>query len=116
MAQYTIKLVVDGKNINTVKKQVAAAFPDQSSSVQKIGDASSRNARLDDARDAVQDAAQTVQELHDEMQDWYDNMPENFQNGDKGSEVQEEAEALEQLKDELEGIDFDRASNFPGMY
>lgn len=38
--------------------------------------------------------------LRDELQEWYDNLPENFQNGDKGSEVQEAIDQLEAFCDD----------------
>lgn len=116
MANYRVVLTVSDKRLDAVKKQIAQHFPNEAASVAKLGDSSSRQSRLDEAKQMVEDAVCIVEELQQEMQDWYDNMPENFQNGDKGSEVEEEAQNLESLKDELEGIDWDSASNFPGMY
>lgn len=45
--------------------------------------------------DAVSAAFSQIEELKDELQSWYDNLPENFQNGDKGSQLQEAIDALE---------------------
>jgi len=45
--------------------------------------------------DAVSTAFCQIEELKDEIQSWYDNLPENFQNGDKGSQLQEAIDALE---------------------
>lgn len=116
MPKYRIVIEVDGKNINTIQKQMEATFPQQAVRVAKMGDGNSRQARLDEASVMVEDAAQIVSELHDEMQEWYDSIPENLQQGEKANEVEEEREALETLKDELEGVDFTSASNFPGMF
>ena len=46
---------------------------------------------------AVSDACSELESLAGEMRDWYDNMPENFQNGDKGSMVDECANSLENV-------------------
>lgn len=47
--------------------------------------------------DLVSDAFSEIESLAGEMQEWYDNMPENFQQGDKGSEVEEAKDALENI-------------------
>ena len=57
-----------------------------------------------------------VESLKDELQDWYDNLPENFQNGDKGSELQEAIEALDSLYQELDDISGFGEISFPTMY
>jgi len=56
-----------------------------------------------------------VEELKDELQGWFDNLPEQFQSGDKGSELEEAIQQLEELKDGLESLDFSSVV-FPGMY
>lgn len=48
--------------------------------------------------DLVGGAFSDIEELANEMQEWYDNMPENFQDGDKGSEVQEAQDALSNIQ------------------
>ena len=47
-------------------------------------------------------AVDTISELRDELESWYDNLPENFQNGDKGSALQEAMDAL----DDAQSSDF----------
>lgn len=47
--------------------------------------------------DLVSDAFDIFEELNDELQNWYDNLPENFQNGDKGSQIQEATDVLSNL-------------------
>jgi len=83
--------------------------------VEKMKTAQSRPDRLAEAESMMQDAIGIVQELQQEMQDWYDNMPENLQGGGKGDEVQEAADNLQQLNNDLESIDFSSIS-FPGMF
>lgn len=39
--------------------------------------------------DAVENGVSELTQLRDELQDWYDNLPENFQSGDKGSQLEE---------------------------
>lgn len=51
---------------------------------------------------AVADALESLHGLGEELQEWYDNMPENFQNGSKGEEVSEAADAIEQLADSID--------------
>ncbi len=48
--------------------------------------------------DLVADAFSEFESLASEMQDWYDNLPESFQNGDKGSQLQDAQSALEDLQ------------------
>lgn len=47
--------------------------------------------------DLVGGAFSDLEELANEMQEWYDNMPENFQNGDRGSEVQDTQDTLSNI-------------------
>jgi hypothetical protein len=47
----------------------------------------------------VSDAFSELESLKDELQDWYDNLPESFQNGDKGSELQDAVSNLENLSE-----------------
>jgi len=46
---------------------------------------------------AVQEAFADAEGLRDELQEWYDNLPENFQNGDKGDQLQSAIDALESV-------------------
>lgn len=47
--------------------------------------------------DLVSDAFGMIEGLGNEMREWYDNMPEGFQNTDKGSQVSEVADTLEEM-------------------
>lgn len=50
--------------------------------------------------DAVGNAFSEMESIKDELQEWYDNLPENFQNGDKGSQIQEAVDTLERALDQ----------------
>lgn len=45
---------------------------------------------------SVSDAFAAIEDLRDELQEWYDNLPENFRNGDKGSQLYDAIYNLEQ--------------------
>lgn len=49
--------------------------------------------------DAVSSACTDLTDLGQELRDWYDNLPENLQNGDKGSTLDEGASALESISE-----------------
>lgn len=116
MANYKISITVTGNNIQTVRKQVLAAFgQDVSAQVEKIERATSRPERLSEAEGMVDDAKNVVIELKDEMQEWLDNMPESLQGGSKADEIQEAIDALEELESNLDGADFSSVT-FPGMF
>jgi len=85
-------------------------------SVVKLNRPDTRAARLQEVQRQIEDVMSEVESLHDEMQEWYDNMPENLQDGDKGNAVQECADQLENIKDqmqtaldEMDGVDFPSA-------
>lgn len=77
---------------------------------------SSRSSRLGEAESQISEAKSTAEELKDECQEWYDNLPENFQNGDKGSQLQECIDALDSLIQNLEEAEGNCSVDFPGMY
>lgn len=45
---------------------------------------------------AVEGARSVAEELRDELQDWLDNLPENLQDGQKGQDLQEAIDYLEE--------------------
>lgn len=49
--------------------------------------------------DAISDGCSVLEELGGEMENWYDSIPENLQNGDKASAVQECQEAMQEAGD-----------------
>jgi hypothetical protein len=50
----------------------------------------------------IEEGLSELQSLGEEMRSWHDGMPENFQNGDKGSQVDEAASTLENLATEVD--------------
>jgi hypothetical protein len=48
--------------------------------------------------DAISNAEGEAESLKDELQEWFDNLPENFQQGDKGSQLEEAVSALESVQ------------------
>jgi Asp-tRNA(Asn)/Glu-tRNA(Gln) amidotransferase A subunit family amidase len=68
---------------------------------------------------AVEEARSMCEELLDELQNWYDNMPEQFQNGEKGSQLEEAIRQLEEAAEELgevDDLDYPEIHNFPIEY
>ncbi len=49
--------------------------------------------------DLVGDAFGEFDSLKDELNDWHDNLPESFQNGDKGSQLQDAISLLDNLSE-----------------
>lgn len=77
---------------------------------------SSRASRLGEAEGMISNAKGVAEELRDECQEWYDNLPENFQDGDKGSQLQECIDTLDSLIQSLEEAEGNCGAEFPGMY
>lgn len=116
MAYYTIKFRVEGSRIEGIKKKVAATFGEKvAAQITKDTSVSSRQDRLNAVQSVIEEAASDIEELRDELQEWYDNLPEQFQSGDKGSELEDAIQSLDTLKDELEVVNFSDVS-FPSMY
>ena len=115
MPSYEVRIMVDGTNIASVRKQMAAAFPGEEVRCDKIEFNKSRAERLSDAESLVDDAKSIVEELKDEMEAWHESIPENLQSGDKASEVEAAKDALENLQSELENVNFGDV-DFPAMF
>lgn len=47
----------------------------------------------------IEDACSELEGLKDELQEWYDSLPESFQNGDKGSTLQDTISTLENIQE-----------------
>jgi hypothetical protein len=63
--------------------------------------------------DAVGNAVSDLSTLRDELQEWFDNLPENFQNGDKGSQLEEAIGELDEA-DSFDGSALIDATNDAG--
>lgn len=113
MAKYKVTIFVEAARITTIQKEAEAAFGKEIR-VEKVDLSRSRADRLSDVENQVQDCCSDVEELRNELQEWFDNLPEQFQSGDKGSELEEAIQALDEIKDNLDGVDFSSVS-FPSM-
>ena len=115
------QVTISGKGIRKasveklVKKLEEEFGEDASVSCKDATPPESRADRFAAAVNSISDGRGEIECLRDELQDWFDNLPENFQNGDKGNEIQEGIGNLETMAsslEEAEGTDV----NFPGMY
>ena len=61
-----------------------------------------RRKKLGEAFDRIEDAKNILEEVKQEEQDAYDNLPENFQNGDRGEEMQNYIDMMDETKGYLE--------------
>lgn len=114
--RFRVTIVVTAANIVSLRKKAAAAFGEEATEVafRKVKLDASRADRLDKIAADVADAAGTVEELKEELEQWKESLPENLQDGDKASELDEAISQLEDIHQALDGIEFDVA--FPGMY
>lgn len=121
MATYNVSFTVSGKGLReaAIRKAYESLHINNGTftgyHADKVNLIPSRADRLAEAEGKFEDAKSIVQELQEEMQNWYDNMPEGLQGSDKGSQVEEAANALQEIYDNLENCDFD-SIEFPGMY
>jgi hypothetical protein len=113
--EYLVTLRIKASTLPAVEKKAKAAFGEKLRSVEKVGRGFSRAAELEEAKEHVEEAVEIIAELHEAMEERRDNTPENFQGTETYSAVEEAVDALESLKDEVEGIisSFDTVE-FPG--
>lgn len=113
--QYRVSFNLTAANAASVAKKLRDALGvDISLSVQKIERNPSRADRLSEIEATVADAVQEVGSLREEMEEWHGNIPENLQSGEKAEQVQSAIDALQQIENDLEGVDFSSVE-FPGM-
>lgn len=75
----------------------------------------SRADRFSEAVDFAEQAKGIGEELKDELQEWFDNLPQNFQDGDKGQQLQAAIDELETFCDQMDQ-GASASVDFPGMY
>lgn len=98
-----------------IEEKIRAKYPDMDIRVERKDRPESRADRFREAQDLFERGLVEVETLRDELQEWYDNLPENFQQGDKGSELESAISELEIVIDTLgEVADID--VEFPSMY
>lgn len=119
MARWQVTIEGKGVRKSSVEK-LAEKMKDQfgeaaSISVKDDTPPESRADRFAAAMSLVSDAMSEVESLKDELEEWHGNMPENFQNGDKGNQIQEAIDNLENIYSELDSISSTDV-DFPGMY
>jgi hypothetical protein len=107
MAMYWVKIKVSGANINKVKKDLEAAFPDEVYQVEKINLNPSRADRLAKGEELAGEAKDIVEDLREELESWH-----GLQGSSKGEEIQDAVDQLQELGDALESLDFGSVS-FP---
>lgn len=75
----------------------------------------SRSERYGLAQSMVSDGKMEMESLREELQDWKDNLPENLQDSDKASQLEDAISSLDDVINDCEnaeGHDVD----FPGMF
>lgn len=75
----------------------------------------SRSARFQAVIDSIDSAKSDIETLKEELENWLDNMPENLQDGQKASELQEAIDALDDIVSNLEDV-VDTEVTFPSMF
>ena len=112
--EYIVTLRIKATTLPTLEKKAKAMFGEKLVSVEKVGRGFSRAAELAEAEKHRDAAVEIVGELLSDMEQRRDNTPENFQQGETYKMVESAVDSLEQLKGELDGLDFDSVE-FPGF-
>lgn len=115
--QFMVRVIVTAANRESLQKKLAAALGEDIVAAQfsKLSRNPSRGEQLADAASLVDEAKGIVEDLKDQMQNWKDSIPENLQDGDKASEVDEAISALETIESELDSVRMDDVS-FPSVF
>jgi hypothetical protein len=113
-SEYIVTMRVKGSKLPAVEKKAKVAWGDKVK-ISHVRRSSSNADLLGDAQEHVEQAVEIIAELQEDMESRRDNTPENFQGTETYSAVEEAADALESLKDEVEGVisSFDNIE-FPG--
>ena len=113
-SEYIVTMRVKGSTLPAVEKKAKAAWGDKVR-IEHVRRKTSNQDLLNDAQEHVEEAAEIVGELLSHMEERRDNTPENFQGTETYEMVEQAVDALESLKDEVEGFisSFDNVE-FPG--
>ena len=113
-SEYVVTMRVKGSKLPAVEKKAKAAWGDKVK-ISHVRRNSSNADLLGDAQEHVEQAVEIIAELQEAMAERRDNTPENFQQTETYSAVEEAADGLDALKDEVEGVisAFDNIE-FPG--
>lgn len=120
MARFKACIYGKGLRLDTLQKKLHTLFPQNSEenitvTVSKDELPESRADRFEACKSKASEAREEAESLRDELQEWFDNLPEAFQQGDKGSALEEAISNLDTFIsscEEAEGTDVE----FPGMY
>jgi hypothetical protein len=114
-SEYIVTMRIKGSKLLAVEKKAKAAWGDKVK-ISHMRRSSSNADLLGDAQEHVEEAVEIIGELQDAMEERRDNTPENLQGTETYSAVEEAVDALESLKDEVEGVisSFDNVE-FPGF-
>ena len=118
MAIWSINVSGKGLRKASIEKLVKKLESELKEATVTITDASPPSSRADrysHAQSQLGDAKSEFESLRDELQDWYDNLPEQFQEGDKGQQLQDAVDTLEEVISECENAE-GHDVEFPGMY
>ncbi len=125
MFKATLHLEFEAENVtvarNKVRRLLAKALAEAMPTdlVQRVvrKKYSSRADRLAKAEGSLEDAKGRIEELREELEQWRDGLPENLQNGDKASQLEEAISALESAEGEIDqAADTCSGVEFPGMF
>jgi hypothetical protein len=113
-SEYIVTMRIKGSTLPAVERRAKAAWGDKVK-ISHVRRNSSNADLLDDAQEHVEQAVEIIAELQEAMVERRDNTPENFQQTETYSAVEESADGLDALKDEVEGVisSFDNIE-FPG--
>jgi hypothetical protein len=94
---YRILLTVTGSRLEATLKKARITFGSLLLNVDKVARLQSRADELGDAVGMISEARSIVESLKEQIEEWHDNLPDSFRDGDKGSQLEECTEALEQV-------------------
>ncbi len=107
-SRFVVRIMSEkSKELPTLIKKLRDLLPDCQVSVDRDKPNPTKKDRLEEAQSSFEDSKSIVEELKDEMQEWHDNLPEAFQEGEKGSAIEDAVAALEDLISNMENCDFD---------
>jgi len=114
-SEYVVTIRVKGSTLPAVEKKAKAAWGDRVRKIEHVRRHSSNTDLLNDAQEHVEEAVEIIAELHGAMEERRDSTPENFQGTETYEMVEQAVDALESLRDEVEGVisSFDNVE-FPG--
>ena len=114
MASYLVKIRMNGRNINSVRKMVEKALPNKEIQVDKINLYPSRAVRLNEAETLFEEAKSIIESLKEEMENWKESLPDNLQDSEKANQLDECISNLEEIESNMENCDFS-SIEFPSM-